>query len=117
MILSRTILCVLLASVPVAAVARNMGQYNPSPEIKAWVENLTDHHGVGCCATADGYPTEAVWDTDRHGYRVKIHDRWYPVPESAVLTVPNRLGHAVVWYWSDSDGGVYIRCFLPGAGV
>jgi hypothetical protein len=59
-------------------------------------------------------PTEAVWDIDRAHYRVKIGARWYAVPDAAVVTEPNRLGH--VWYWQ-SNGEIVIRCFLPGAGT
>jgi len=44
-----------------------------------------------------------------------------PVPDDAVLDVPNKYGKAVVWYsksWRSTvtgqEGGFYIRCFLPG---
>jgi hypothetical protein len=112
---TRTILGLLLVALPLGAAARNMGQFQASPEIEQWVQNLKDDQGHGCCATADGYPTEAVWDTGRNGYRVKINDQWFAVPAAAVLKAPNRLGYAVVWYTGDEDGEVVIRCFLPGA--
>jgi hypothetical protein len=110
---------------------RDNGQYaNVDPDIKRWVESLTDHNGVGCCATADGIPLqEPDWEMDASGYRVKIDGNWHPVPDRAVVNEANRLGHAVVWfYWQNqqnsdattdgaaADAGpkLHIRCFLPG---
>jgi hypothetical protein len=57
---------------------------------------------------------------------VKLEGNWYKVPERALITEPNKLGHAVVWfYWqteasSGTNGAAgtprapYIRCFVPG---
>jgi hypothetical protein len=39
------------------------------------------------------------------------------VPESALITEPNRFGPAVVWPYRDGDGTTQIRCFMPGAGA
>ena len=36
---------------------------------------------------------------------------------TAFVTEPNRYGPAVVWPYMDSNGTIYIRCFLPGAGA
>ena len=49
-------------------------------------------------------------------YRVLLHGGWINVPNSSVVTEPNRYGPAVVWTYMDSNGSIYIRCFLPGAG-
>jgi hypothetical protein len=46
-----------------------------------------------------------------------VHGEWINVPNSSVVTEPNRYGPAVVWPYMDTDGNVYIRCFLPGAGI
>ena len=108
---------------------RDNGQYaNVDPGIKAWVESLKDHDGVGCCATADGTPLqEPDWEMTSDGYRVKVEGKWHEVPDRAVVNEPNRLGHAVVWFYWQSQGAdatdgsaagagqrLRIRCFLPG---
>ena len=49
-------------------------------------------------------------------YRVLLHGGWINVPNSSVVTEPNRYGPAVVSTYMDSNGSIYIRCFLPGAG-
>ena len=82
---------------------RDNGQGTPAsiPESKTWVESLKDHDGVGCCATADGTPLqEPDWEMTANGYRVKVEGTWHEVPGRAVVNEPNRLRHAVVWfYW------------------
>ena len=105
----------LLALCPTGAVARDLGRHGQvSPDIKSWIEGLTDKLGVNCCAIADGVrPEETEWDMQSGHYRVKIQGQWFRVPTSAVVT-PNRLGHAVVWYYYDTEF-IVIRCFLPGS--
>ena len=46
-----------------------------------------------------------------------LHGEWVNVPNSSVVTEPNRYGPAVVWLYMDSNGNIYIRCFLPRAGA
>ena len=50
-------------------------------------------------------------------YRVRLKGEWIVVPDSALITEPNRYGPAVVWPYRDADGTTQIRCFLPGAGA
>jgi hypothetical protein len=116
--LARTLLATSLVLASVATYARDNGQYTDvSPDIKRWVEGLTDHQGRGCCATADGFrPEEVEWDTAENSYRVRIDGKWFVVPEAAVVTEPNKIGYAIVWYYVDT-GKLYIRCFLPGTGA
>jgi hypothetical protein len=91
------------------------------PEIKTWIEALTDQHGIGCCAIADGTrPREITWDITASSYRVKVGTQWLSVPDEAVIKGPNRLGYAVAWIdydWDINTGGMTlsVRCFLPGA--
>lgn len=88
-----------------------------SPEVSKWVTSLKNGSGVGCCATADGWKPEQIeWDTDKKGYRVMIEGHWIEVPPDTVITGPNKLGHAEVWYYH-IDGLPAIRCFLPGEGM
>ena len=93
--------------------ARDYGQYRHVPrDIKAWIENLTDHRGIPCCATADGAVPD-VWEMGASHYRVKIHGEWLDVPDAAVIKAPNRVGHAVVCI-DTSEDVMGVRCFLPG---
>jgi hypothetical protein len=116
----RILLALACALFAVPVMARDDGRYANSP-LKDWVRGLKDKMGVGCCDTSDGFPAEVEWDTQASRYRVRIEGVWYVVPESAVLTEPNKLGYPMVWYWMKTDvpGGKpipQIRCFLPGAG-
>jgi hypothetical protein len=106
-------LITLLLLYPLAH-AKDDGRYAQSP-LKDWVKGLKDKNGNGCCDTADGFPADVEWDTEREHYRVRIEGAWYVVPPTAVLTEPNRLGYPMVWYWLQ-DGVPQIRCFIPGAG-
>ena len=98
--------------------ARNHGQFaNISPDLKGWIEGLTDDRHVNCCAESDGIRLEEVdWGLGVNHYRVKIEGLWFTVPDGAVVKSPNRLGHAMVWYSYEVEGTV-IRCFLPGSGA
>ena len=114
----RAIVIVYLLIFAGVALARNQGQYaQTSPEIRDWIRGLKDKNGNGCCSTADGYPAEVEWDTERERYRVRIGGQWYVVPPEAVIDGPNKLGYAVVWYvYDDEQGALKIRCFIAGAG-
>ena len=60
-----------------------------------------------CCSFADGFSVDEVqWDTDDGHYRVRLHGQWVNVPNSSVVTEPNRYGPAVVWPYMDTDGNV-----------
>jgi hypothetical protein len=116
-----TLAAAALVCLASATAARDNGRYaNTDPALKAWVKELTDKKGNGCCDTADGYPAEVEWDIDTGRYRVRIEGEWYDVPDDALIERPNRLGYAMVWYYPtfEADGRFKpkIRCFLPGAG-
>jgi hypothetical protein len=107
------IIALALAAISFPSHARDNGQWaQADPAIRDWVDHLTDRAGISCCRTADGYDVQ--WDTVDGHYRVFILNRWIVVPDGAVLTQPNRLGVARVWYIA-YPGDVHIRCFLPGA--
>ncbi|MGD1213085.1 MAG: hypothetical protein ABR973_17295 [Candidatus Acidiferrales bacterium] len=85
----------------------------------AWWAGLASGKGL-CCSFADGVRIDDVdWDTGGPAgeYRVRLHNAWFVVPESALVTEPNRFGPAVVWPYQNMDGNTQIRCFLPGAGA
>ena len=104
------------AFVPSGVSARDDGRYANSP-LHAWFDQLASGRGL-CCSFADGVKIENVdWDTQDGRYRVRLHGEWVYVPDTAVVTEPNRYGPAVVWPYMDADGATQIRCFLPGAGA
>ena len=106
----------MLLSNPGHVSARDNGQYANSP-LKEWFDQLASGKGL-CCSFADGVSVENVdWDTQDGRYRVRIKGQWFSVPETAVVTEPNKFGPAVVWPYQDADGATQIRCFLPGAGA
>jgi sugar lactone lactonase YvrE len=116
--LARTLIVITLVLASFGTQARDNGQYaQVSPDIKRWVEGLTDDKGRGCCATADGFrPEEVEWDMSENAYRVLISGQWFTVPDGAVIKQANRIGYALVWYYFD-NGALTIRCFLPGSGA
>ena len=106
----------LLVGLSNTAFAGDDGRYANDP-LKYWFDNLTSGNG-NCCSFADGLSISDIdWDTKEGHYRVRLHGEWIDVPNSSVVTEPNRYGPAVVWPYMDSDGKVYIRCFLPGSGA
>jgi hypothetical protein len=106
----------LLVGLSDSAFARDDGRY-ANELLKNWFDNLTSRNGK-CCSFADGFSVSDVdWDTEEGHYRVLLHGEWVNVPNSSVVTEPNRYGPAVVWPYMDSNGTIYIRCFLPGAGA
>jgi hypothetical protein len=110
-----TALC-MLVSVLSSVSARDDGRYANSP-LKAWFDQLASKKGL-CCSFADGVSVEDVdWDSQDGRYRVRVGGQWIVVPDTAVVTEPNRFGPAVVWPYQDADGNTQIRCFLPGAGA
>jgi hypothetical protein len=99
-----------------AMLARDDGRYANDP-LHAWFDQLASGKGL-CCSFADGFKVEDVdWDTQDGHYRVRLHGEWIVVPDSALVTEPNKFGPAVVWPYMGSDGTTQIRCFLPGAGA
>jgi len=106
----------MLVFVPAHVSARDDGRYANSP-LKTWFDQLASGKGL-CCSFADGVSVENVdWDTQNGRYRVRIQGQWFVVPDTAVVTEPNKFGPAVVWPYQDADGATQIRCFLPGAGA
>jgi len=95
------------------ASGRDDGRYANSP-LRPWFESL--HSQLGrCCSDADGYVlTDVDWESDHGHYRVRIDDEWVIVPDSAVITEPNKIGRTMVWKHY-LDGHPKVRCFMPGS--
>jgi hypothetical protein len=115
LILGALVLIALLLLV-FGSYARDDGKYADHP-LKAWFDQLASGKGL-CCSFADGFSVEDVdWDVKDGHYLVRLHGEWITVPETAVVTEPNKFGKAVVWPYLDANGGTQIRCFIPGAGM
>lgn len=79
------------------APARDLdGRYAASP-LKPWFDGLRSGKGP-CCSDADGSAVSDVdWETRDGHYRVRLEDKWWDVPDEAVITEPNRAGRTMVW--------------------
>ena len=98
------------------AFARDDGRFGDSP-LKPWFDKLKSGKGL-CCSFADGVSIADVdWDTRGGHYRVRLNGKWIDVPETALVSEPNRYGAAVVWPYQDMENVTQIRCFMPGAGT
>ena len=109
---------VLAVAVSMPSWAHDDGRYaKMDPNMHAWFDRLASGKGL-CCSFADGFSIADVdWDTKDGRFRVRVDGQWIDVPDTAVVTEPNRFGPAVVWPYRDADGTTQIRCFLPGAGA
>jgi len=106
-----------MALLATSALARDDGRYANSP-LKPWFDKLSSGKGP-CCSDADGSVVlDADWESKDGHYRVRIQDKWWDVPDEAVVTEPNKFGRTMVWpmyYWSLGFlDRVEIRCFMPG---
>lgn len=100
------------------ARARDDGRYAQS-QLKPWFDSLKSGKGP-CCSDADGTALSDVdWESRDGHYRVRIDEKWWDVPDDAVLTQPNLVGRTMVWPVKyRAVGGeidhIEIRCFMPG---
>lgn len=99
-------------------LVKDDGRYANSP-LKSWFDSLKSGKGP-CCSDADGTTLSDVdWDIKNNHYWVRIEDRWWEVPDDAVITEPNRAGKTMVWpiYYRgtlEKAIKIEIRCFMPG---
>lgn len=84
------------------------------PELNAWFMGL--HSGKGaCCDGSDAMSIDDPdWQNDSGHYRVRLEGEWVDVPDDAVITEPNKVGHALVWPYRRDGKLNQIRCFMPG---
>jgi hypothetical protein len=114
-------ICSVLLTLPLASypgAARDDGRYANSP-LKSWFDSLKSGKGP-CCSDADGSAvSDADWESKDGKYRVRLEGQWWPVPDDAVITEPNRVGRTMVWpiYYRSLNklDRVDIRCFMPGS--
>jgi hypothetical protein len=106
-----------IAGLAFAAQAHDDGRYADSP-LKGWFNSL--HSGKGpCCSDSDGMTVDDPdWGMSTAGgrshYVVKLDGEWVDVPDDALITEPNRLGHTMVWPMF-LNGKQVPRCFMPGS--
>lgn len=85
------------------------------PDLNDWYNSLKSSNGNLCCTNMDGTALDDIdWDMTNGHYRVRLQGRWIDVPDSALVTVPNLSGRAVVWP-SYLNGEAWVRCFMPGS--
>lgn len=111
------VICLLLILAWHAAFARDDGRYAQST-LKPWFDSLKSGKGP-CCSDADGTALSDVdWESRDGHYRVRIEEKWWNVPDEAVLNQPNLVGRTMVWPIIYRNGAVLdrvdIRCFMPG---
>ena len=92
--------------------ARDDGRYAQSP-LKPWFDKLQSKKGF-CCSDADGEATD--YDIREGSYWAPIDGVMTRVPDDAVITEPNRAGHAIKWIYME-NGVKKFRCFIPSAGL
>ena len=90
-----------VALIPIHVSAHDDGQYADSP-LKTWFDKLASGKGL-CCSFADGVCVEDVdWDTQVTAIVCAL-GAMVLVPDTAVVTEPNKFGPAVVWPYQDAD--------------
>jgi hypothetical protein len=108
------------------AHARQIDQIQFTPAQQEYIKGLHNQHSIPCCDDADG-TGEFDWDyaptgTTFYGapvpYIVHWHGETVAVPDYTVIT-PNLLKEPRLWIVDAraSGGSLYVRCFLPGAGI
>ena len=107
----------LLTSGPV--LARDPGGTYAASPLKSWFDKLRSGKGP-CCSDADGTALSDVdWESLDGHYRVRIENRWWDVPDEAVILEPNMAGRTMVWPVYHRAIGtplqIEIRCFIPGS--
>jgi hypothetical protein len=112
-----TAIIVVLALVGCAARAHDDGRYATSP-LKSWFNSLRSGKGP-CCSDSDGVTVDDPdWGLSTAGghphYTVKLDGQWVDVPDDALITEPNKLGHTMVWPMYEG-GKAVPRCFMPGS--
>jgi hypothetical protein len=108
---------------PLLVLGRDLdGRYANSP-LRPWFDQLKSRSGP-CCSNADGHVVEdADWEAKDGHYRVRVPEGsaskvmvWIDVPDSSVITEPNKAGRTMVWpVYYESDPYIWIRCFMPGS--
>jgi len=86
------------------------------PDLNDWFKSLQSRKAGSCCDGSDAMRIDDPdWTNDSGHYRVRLEGEWVDVPDNAVITEPNRAGHALVWPYRQDGKLNQIRCFAPGS--
>ena len=86
------------------------------PELNDWFKSLQSRKAGSCCDGSDAMRIDDPdWTNTNGHYRVRLEGEWVDVPDNAVITEPNRAGHALVWPYRQDGKLNQIRCFAPGS--
>lgn len=88
------------------------------PELDDWFANLRNQDQGYCCAGVEAEEVEwrAVTDGTDAFYEIRSGGYWRVVPNSAVVRGPNLAGHALVWFYTNTQTEyTEVRCFMPGS--
>ena len=108
-----TVLAFVIACAFSNAYPKDLDGRYANSTLKPWFDRLQSSKGL-CCSDADGFAvSDPDWETKGGHYRVRLDGEWIDVPDSAVITEPNRAGKTMVWPMY-KDGRPDIRCFMPG---
>ena len=77
-----------------------------------WFAQQRDGEGWSCCDLSDAHPVYDAYIREGKWY-VPIDGVYYEIQSQQLLSGPNPIGHAVIWY--DGAGNhITIFCFAPG---
>lgn len=86
------------------------------PDLDGWYKSLQSKKAGPCCDGSDAMRIDDPdWENTNGHYRVRLEGEWIDVPDNAVITEPNRAGHALVWPYRQDGKLNQIRCFAPGS--
>jgi hypothetical protein len=98
------------------------------PDLDTWFrQQFVEGRGPCCDGTEVKHIADVDYDTTcgsdgKCHYRVRLYNKWWDVPDAAIVKGPNLSGTTLVWAFPTRglDNGVssvFIRCFMPGAGL
>ena len=105
------------------------------PDLDGWFMQLKSRsHGLCCDYSEATAIADVDWrttdtdkcikfeDGDKGQYCVRLDDKWFLVPDAALVDDPNKFGQSMVWpvWYGDAEDPhrrLFIRCFMPGAGI
>ena len=105
------------------AQARDPDGHYAQSQYNQWFNSLYSRGGGNCCSTSDGMRLDDPdWGIDGEGYWVTLNNEKIRVTDDFLVTVPNKVGVAIVWPYMNPDGTLMltdgkakVRCFMPGA--
>lgn len=115
MFLQETIRAALVAVFLCApALAFDSEKWGHDAATSQWFKSLRAPTGIPCCDYADGVRLEdPEWRESQDGtYSVFAKGKWWAIDKDHIVTAPNRVGYAILWWPEHWD---HPSCFLPGA--